>query len=154
MSRKAVKPDPTKGPACFAPPLNEAELAEYKSLAESAEEPVRDAMASLITMVEKFRETPESKLPGVALETPYTQSPFRDGKGNPKAPPQIVPLEDSEVERIWDYVPWGHELNAMGQVFEQIPHESKPELRNAAFHLLWFGRELLLDREPMTNDKI
>jgi hypothetical protein len=28
------------------------------------------------------------------------------------------------------------------------------ELRNAAFHLLWFCKELTLDREPLTVDKL
>ena len=150
MDKTAIKPNPTRGPACFAPPLDDAKIEQYQRLADGISAgPICDAFCSLLEMVVKFRETPESKLPGVPLQTEYTRSPFKG-----KAPPKIVPLEQAEVERIWDYVPWPHELNAIGQLFDTIPNESQKELRDAAFHLLWFGRELCLDREPMTNDKI
>lgn len=31
---------------------------------------------------------------------------------------------------------------------------TEPSLRNAAYHLLWFARELALDREPLTTDQL
>ena len=65
----------------------------------------------------------------------------------------MVPLEEAEVERIFDVVPWDHELDAIQSLFDGIPPE-KRDLRNAAFHLLWFGKELVKDREPMTIDTI
>ena len=154
MDRPRVKPDPTRGPACFAPPIDSKRLDRYKSLAAIADAPVQDAMEELIRMVEKFQETPESREPGLALQTEYTRNPFRNEKGIPKPPPKIVPLEQVEVNRMWDFVPWPHEINAMAALFDQIPNESKKELRDAAFHLIWFARELVLDREPMTNDKL
>lgn len=154
MDRPVIKPNPKRGPACFAPPLDDEKIARYKSLASEADAQVQDSMNALIVMVEKFRETPDSKLDGVPLETEYTRSPFMGADGKPKPPPKIVPLEQAEVNRLWDFVPWPHELEAMGNLFETIPNASHKETRDAAFHLLWFGRELVLDREPMTNDKL
>lgn len=120
----------------FAPPLDSLE--PYKSLAATAPEQVKDYMTKLIVMLETFRQTPDSTLPG---------SPHPSGRGN------IVPLDDAEVKRIWDVVPWSEELDAMAVVFDRIGPEQKP-LRDAAFHLLWFGRELCADREPITSDKL
>lgn len=66
----------------------------------------------------------------------------------------VVPLEEEEIKRIWDHVPWKEELDMYSAVFEEIPPGTNRDLRNAAFHLLWYGRELELDREPMTTDKL
>jgi hypothetical protein len=90
-------------------------------------------------MVRKFRETPDSVQPG---------TPHPSGRG------VIVPLEDAEIQRIWDVVPWMEELKMYGQLFEKISATEQRDLRNAAFHLLWFGKELCSDREPITNDKL
>lgn len=125
----------------FAPPLPDAKLAEYEQLAASAPPQVTDYMRQLIAMMRKFRETPESTRPG----TPHPVS----GLGL-----MIVPLEAKEVERIWDHVPWPQECDVMGSVFEAIDNATHKPLRDAAFHLLWFARELCADREPITNDKI
>jgi hypothetical protein len=66
---------------------------------------------------------------------------------------QIVPLHPAEVERIWDHVPWDHELDGIQRLFDAIPASQK-DLRNAAFHLLWYAKELAHDREPITQDKL
>lgn len=123
----------------FAPPLDAAKLAEYKALAAAAEEKVREGMTALIKMVETFRETPAS-----------TQT----GKPHPSGRGLVVPLDEAEVKRIWDVVPWQEELDLYAGWFDKIdPVKLKP-LRDAAFHLLWYGRELFLDREPMTADRL
>jgi hypothetical protein len=92
-------------------------------------------MTKLIAMVRKFRETPESQL---------------NGKPHPVIG-TIIPLEDAEVQRIWDVVPYREECDAIGMVFERIP---TGDVRNAAFHLLWYAYELTADREPITADKL
>lgn len=126
----------------FAPPINAEKIALYRELAKAAPDPrVRDAMLPLCDMVETFQETPESQLTG----TPHPL-------GNRY--PAIVPLEQSEIDRMWDLVPWDYECDALGQLFETIPNETQKPLRDAAHHLLWFARELTKDREPLTNDKI
>lgn len=141
----------------FAPPLTQEKLDRYRELIDIAKGPevwsyindpkdrdmlqhaVPDYMKRLADMVELFWETPESKL---------TPRPHATGIG------QIIDLEDAEKERMWDAIPYDHELDLYSVIFEKISHAEQPELRNAAFHLLWFGRELDLDREPMTNDKL
>jgi len=140
------KPNFRKGvPACFAPPLTAEKLVEFRELKKQADAPVADAMEELIVMVETFLKTGKSKrdpevVPMLAR---------KDGKTITKA--ECVPLEDKEVERIWDVVPWEHEINAMADLFESLPNG---DLRNAAFHLIWYARELVRDREPMTNDTL
>lgn len=119
----------------FAPPLDDAKLDIYEQLANGASRRVKEHMIELIKMLRKFRETGESQ--AVAQPGPL---------GLP-----ITPLEEAEVERIWDVVPWPEECDVIGGVFESLP---VGDLRNAAFHLLWFARELAADREPMTNDKL
>jgi len=120
----------------FAPPVDDAKINEYELLANEADEQVKNYMLGLIKMLRMFRETAESS------ETPYI---------HPTRVAEIIPLEKAEIERIWDVVPWKEELDMMGTVFDQLPNNP---LRNAAFHLLWFGRELCADREPITNDKL
>lgn len=123
----------------FAPALPAEKLATYKSLADGSGPKVREAMRKLISMIEEFRKTPDSANPGM---------PHPSGLGI------VVPLEDAEIARMDEHVPWQEELNLWGAWFDAISPTDAKELRDAAFHLLWFGRELFLDREPMTSDKI
>lgn len=222
----------------FAPPLPPDKVKQYRKLADKAPLHIRDVMHQLCDMVLKFYQTPPSKAPG---------RPHPVGIG------EIVPLEQAEVERMWDLVPWdGQELEGgmkapaecatYQEMFDQLekeatirnsqridtwmlamqekvlnayyddggkfyrqliraiqegqawlevisPEERKridkemakarecrqemndcmagkeceglpypaletTELRDAAFHLVWFAKELSGDREPATNDKL
>lgn len=141
-------PNKTRLGGSFAPPLDAEKLASYRELANAADDPrVRDAMLPLCEMMEVFQQTPHSQKPG----TPHPVGEFTDRDGKKRRAPAVVPLEESEIQRIWDYVPWDYECDALGLLFESIPVGA---LRNAAFHLLWFARELTRDREPLTNDKL
>ena len=118
----------------FAPPIDN--VASFEALIPGAtDRQVADYMTNLIAMVRKFRETPESREPGTPHPVIGT----------------IVPLEAEEVQRIWDVVPYREECDAIGLVFEKLP---TGDLRNAAFHLLWYAYELSADREPITADKL
>jgi hypothetical protein len=119
----------------FAPPLSDAKLAEYEALIPSDNRRVAEYMTQLVAMLRKFRETPDSTLAGA----PH---PVRG---------VVVPLEETEIERIWDVVPYEQECDVIGQAFEALP---TGDVRNAAFHLLWFAYELAKDREPVTADKL
>lgn len=121
----------------FAPPLTPDRLAAYRQAAQSADPPTRDAILALAAMVEHFQATPASTQAG---------TPHPSGRG------LIVPLEATEVQRIWDVVPWDHELDAMQMLFDRL--DGKSPLRTPAFHLLWYARELAKDREPITCDRI
>ena len=120
----------------FAPPITGEQLDQYEVLAKACEDrKCSGFMLDLAKMVRAFRETGDSQQPG---------KPHPAGRG------VIVPLEDAEIERIWDLVPWPEECDLMGQAFDTLTGET----RNAAYYLLWFARELTLDREPITSDKI
>jgi hypothetical protein len=121
---------------CAAPAITDEKLARYKKLAQSCESKLAgESMVELITMLETFRQTPESGQPMK-----------RDVCGLP-----VQPLDATEVERIWDVVPWRDELKLMTKRFHGITDQ---ETRDAAFHLAWYGYELTNDREPSTKDKI
>lgn len=135
--------------ACFAPPLTDEKLAEYKRLASGCQDAeVKDAMETLLKCVEKWWELPESK-----RKDGDRFSIVHKGK---KANYEVTPLEEDHVKELWEVTPWMRELNLLSNgadngLFDKIPGGS---LRNAAFHLLWLCKEITLDREPLTQDKL
>jgi hypothetical protein len=137
---------------CFAPPLTDESLARYEVLAESAPQSIKDAMLALLKPIKIWWELPESSKEGTKHAT---------GRG------VMIPLEDDHIAAIDTEMPWRDELNAFGQRFDAIHPVEQKELRDAAFHLLWYANELYHDpnptnegarpefgREPITNDKI
>lgn len=137
-------------PACLAPKLDSDGLEVYRSRANSAGDgPVRDSMLELIAMIEKYWEVPVSDS---TSETKPLPCPL-DVCGKQVTELTMKRLSQDQVQRIWDKVPWENELNAMGDVFQGISAETDKTLRDSAFHLLWYGRELFLDREPITMDQ-
>lgn len=132
----------------FAPPLTTTDLDSIEGLANTTETRVQKAMLRLVLMLRTFWETGEST---------------REGTPHPVGVGTIVPLKDGEVQRIWDLVPWKDEATRLkhGEIgdddcdqYSQLFATLKGEVRSAAFHLLWYARELALDREPMTADKL
>lgn len=124
----------------FAPPIDAQKLAHYRDLSMQVNDPpTMESMVELCDMVELFQQTPPSTRPG---------KPHPSGRG------VITPLGEGEVDRIWDAVPWPDELDLMSARFEKLDPVSQRDIRNAAFHLLWYGRELCLDREPITTDRL
>lgn len=123
----------------FAPPITEEQLAAYQALADSAEAEVREAMLTLHNCVAQWWELPESTVEG---------QPHASGRG------VIVPLTNDLKAQLFDAIPWSRELKSMGELFEQLDAATQRDLRNAAFHLLWYVNELNLDREPISLDKL
>lgn len=136
--------------ACFAPPLTDALLAKYTQLAAAAEHvEVRDALHVLLACVKKWWELPESTEQPSLFELYHV-----DRKQKIRVPE--TPLSAELVEHLFDVTPWMRELDTLSTpadtgVFDHLP---PGELRDAAFHLLWHAKELTLDREPMTRDKV
>lgn len=125
----------------FAPPLTDELLAGYRTLidAQPPQTLLRDALEHLYRCVMQWWELPESK---------------RKGKRHPVGVGFIVDLEEDHAKALWEAIPWDHELDAMARLFEAIDPKGERALRNAAHHLLWHVKELNLDREPLTNDKL
>jgi hypothetical protein len=124
----------------FAPPLTPDTLNAYVDLAESASPQVREAMRALINTVSQFHALPKrAAAPG---------TPHPSGRGT------VEPLHPDDVARLDPHVPWKEELQMYGDLFEGISNETHKPLRDAAFHLLWYGVELFADRRPITNDRL
>lgn len=123
----------------FAPAITPEVVAQYRQLATETDPKIQEAIHKLCDMVDRFQETPESTLRGTA---------------HPSGVGLMVPLEDHEVQRMDEHIPWDYELKAYGEMFDTIDPLRQKDLRNAAFHLLWMANELYLDREPMTKDKL
>lgn len=124
----------------FAPPLTEEKLAAYRALAKAAPPEVADAMTQLLACASAWWEQPES--------SGHVTRPHPAGVG------VIVALDAPVAKALWDHIPWTRELDSMAALFDTIdPVKDKP-LRDAAHHLLWLARELDLDREPLTADKL
>lgn len=134
----------------FAPPLDDAKFESYRKLAKDADPQVADHMATLIKMVETYRGRPKA----VAKAVAKAQSDPASGTPHPSGLGTMFHLPETEVKRLWDVVPWQEEIAAYSTVFDKISPEAQKELRDAAFHLLWFAQELTLDREPITNDRL
>lgn len=131
--------------ACFAPPLTDAKIAEYQEMIDGCDNPnVKRAMQDCMTCVKAWWELPESQRKDV---TKF--SILHKGKRTEFAE---TPLEQEHVDQLWDVTPWDAECDGMDQLFDKLPVDS--ELRNAAYHLLWFCQELTRDREPLTRDRL
>lgn len=124
--------------ACFAPPLDCAKLAHYSDLAESiTDDEIATSYWFLLRCVQRWWEIPESQSTSTSVH--------ECGKGT------IVPLDGECRELLGSVIPSREQLGECGVRFDKLP---SGELRDAAFHLLWFGWELALGREPITNDKL
>lgn len=122
----------------FAPPLTAEKLAAYAALIPAvADVQVKEIMEKLHALAVLFRQTGDSQLPG---------NPHPSGMG------EIVPLAPEEILRIWDLVPWDYELKAMQDKLDGLAADSP--LRTPAFHLLWMAKELEMEREPISSDKL
>lgn len=112
----------------FAPPLSDELLARYKSLRDRLEPVYRDALSTLLACVELWWELPESTGGG---------RPHPVGRGF------IVDLDDEIKQKLWDSIPWGHELDALQSLLENLQSSEAAEnerrlqaWRNAVFAVL------------------
>lgn len=137
--------------ACFAPPMTEEKLTQYTSLIDALPAgAVREAMSTLMACVKAWWALPESKRPVPADGRFTIRHQGRDVTYG------ATPLEEEHVKKLWDVTPWLHEMAGLSTPNDNGLFDSLPlgDLRNAAFHLLWHCREITLDREPITLDKL
>jgi hypothetical protein len=137
--------------ACLAPDLDEAKLAAYQALADALPDgmgEVRDAMRECLRAVKLWWELPQSSARPAHWKTTHK------GKA---AEFKVTPLTDELKKALYDAVPWPYELDAMQSLFDRTfadrARHPKP-LADACYHLLWFARELCLDREPVTQSAL
>jgi len=122
-----------------APPLSDEKLASYRTLIETTSNETRlgDYLRQVLNCVERWWELPES------AGTPEKMHPSGSGV--------IVELTKEIQKELFDLIPWEKDIESIQAEFETLPNG---DLRNCAFHLLWHVKELNLDREPITLDKI
>lgn len=135
--------------ACFAPALTDETLSRYKELALSTTGELRDGLDRLLHCVGEWWRLPESK-----SDPSHLKLAIRHRGKDIQVP--LTPLEDRHVKSLDAVTPWPRELEAYSNdrgtgLFDDLP---AGDLRNAAFHLLWHVKELALDREPVTQDKL
>jgi hypothetical protein len=126
----------------FAPPLTDELLASYQALIEKVPDKtqLKEALVDCMACCRKWWELPES--------TGGVTTPHLSGRG------VMVDLDDNIKADLWDHIPWEEEIATIAKLFDGIDPVADSSLRHAAFHLLWHVKELDLDREPITMDKI
>lgn len=98
--------------ACFAPPLTDELLAQYRALADALgldQGAIRDAFRECLAAVEAWWELEESRTPDAV---PTMRVLHRGVLGRIA----VTPLEAQYVQELWDLVPWPYEVTAMQQL--------------------------------------
>lgn len=134
-------------PACLAPALDDATLERYAAIVADLETgELKSEMESVLACVRAWWEIPESKRRDV--ETIRVWNPAAKAWGTV----DLQPLEAKHVAELWEVTPWMRELESIGvNLIDALP---QGDTRNALTHLLWFAKEITLDREPATADKL
>lgn len=174
MLSSTIKSETQLPVACFAPPLTENLLTDYRGLVEKLPTgEIKDILLKCLVCVEAWWKLPES------TRSASQTLQFRKLDINQEI--GIVPLEAEHVKSLWDVTPYPRETKGWGELLETLPNGMKSvgyylqtgsdgiermveqmavadpdakELRDAAFHLLWHTIEIANDREPMTQDKL
>ena len=113
----------------FAPPLDADRLASYADMADGMTGPQSVAFATLFAAVSEF----------LAKDVPP-----RKGSLHPSGLGKVEKLTDGEKVELPE------DLDDIGRTFDSLDGER----RNAAYHLLWYARELRLGRRPITTDTL
>lgn len=134
--------------ACFAPPLTDEKLAEYQALIDSCQDiRIKDAMTQCMSCVKAWWELPVSS----RRDFKTWSIGRRNESGQMKTIEyNEIPLEEDHIKALDVVTPWDTECTIMGDLFDRI--KVGDPLRDAAFHLLWFCKEITRDREPLTAD--
>ena len=150
-----MTPNPPKIPtACMAPPLTESRLAEIRQITGGVhDERLHDAMTMMLQCVEKWWSLPDSRAGDQVVKgVKKKRVEWEFDQGRTRVSEQ--PLEEQYVDALWNVTPWMDELLALEPLLEKIDPVSQKALRDAAFTLMFFCKELTLDREPMTMDRL
>lgn len=131
--------------ACIAPALTDETLAKYRETINGVEErtELRDILETLYKCVTEWWNVPVSSAKEVEAVT------GTDLTVGPKV--KLQKLDVGTIMHLWEHVPWMHELLAYEKILEEITDKT---LRDTTFHLLWHAKEITLDREPVTMDRI
>lgn len=148
--------------ACFAPELTDEKLGEYQDRVASIpndERELKDVLSALLNCVLTWWALPVSEKPAKEKFTFLHRGETKEIG--------VVPLEDAHVEALWDVTPYFRETESIEKFLDGLPlgtveenyccrivDQAAFDLRTMAFHLLWHVKEIALDREPLTQDKL
>jgi len=147
--------------ACHAPEITTEKVSEYETLISGiTDREVKDRCADLLSCVKEYMTLPAS-----AEDTGDT---FVFGEGAARKSCKIHPFDQSKVNALWDVTPYMTDLAAYEVCFEALPpgtvenedgtvtleDATEKAIRDMAFHLLWYAKEITLDREPLTLGKL
>src|SRR5689334_3609553 len=107
--------------ACFAPPLSESALDQYKYLIreftnrphDAEELETVDALKQCLQCVEAWWELPESKRKDVER--------WNITHRGQDITYEVVPLEKDHVAQLWEVTPWPSQCKYWGELFEKLP---------------------------------
>ena len=134
--------------ACLAPSLTDEKLAEWVEKINAVENgtELRDALDTLLKCVLEWWNIRESTEKTIVAST---------GVANVSGPDvRLQHFDDELKDLLFETTPWMKELNVLGELFESLDPITQTDLRNMAFHMLWFAKEICNDREPLTLDRI
>lgn len=117
--------------ACFAPPLTDELIAKYRAVADSipdARGDVRDAMRQCLKAVELWWSLPNS------AGSPRDKSLEVVHRGK-DAVVKLTSFTEDLVAKMWDAVPWPHEIDGMRDLFLGV--EADAVGRNTAAVAAW-----------------
>lgn len=125
--------------ACLAPELTDEKLARYADLiAALPASRAKSVAEECLACVRAWWELPASH-----MRAERALRIVHKGKTHEI---DITPLTRELADKLFDVTPWTEDTVAMGAALDSLTGE----VRDAAYHLLWFATELSLDREPMT----
>lgn len=116
-------------PSSHAPAFNDQKLADLVPIIASAPIDIREPMQNLYDTVMKWWNIPDSTTP---------KTPHHSGA-------TFQPLDETAKAAL--VLPQRDVLDLYASRFDKLPNG---EIRNTAYHLLWYVVEFSLGREPMT----
>lgn len=172
MMAEQVKQTAQRFGGSFAPALTPEKIKEYRVAAEDAEPEVKGAILELCDMADAFLGKARSDLPG----TPHPSErglmiPLRKNVMEEIEPLVPWPWQCSAIQTLFNELPDGitertewidapkslknpNGEGKVAKVVNVVTDQKAYAIRQAAFHLLWYAKELTIDRQPMTKEEI
>lgn len=124
-----------------APPLTDDSLTEYRAVVNSSPQGLNKVqkaiLEELLNCVERWWQLPESQS---RKQLHVTGAAF------------ITPLDANTQDQLASVLPAAEDIRVYETCLDSI---TETPIRNMAFHLMWFVKELALGkREPVTTDKL
>lgn len=123
----------------FAPPITDGHLSSWQALVKGTKGLTRHALETLHALVQQHKAHHQpSEAPPLASQT------YDVGVAH------HIPLHHDTKTAVAEHLPTDEEMKVYDELFGKL----QGELRDMAYHLLWYALELKKGREPITKDKL